>query len=80
MTSHKKQKGIMTDSYLNMFSNIIEGNPCETIEYFQRVKNCTNFMGGIFQHGVYASSSIFKELGMAIYRDFSSEAQVKVPF
>ena len=77
LTSHKKQKGIMTDSYLNMFSNIIEGNPCETIEYFQRVKNCTNFMGGIFQHGVYASSSIFKELGMAIYRDFSSEADPK---
>lgn len=71
LSLHKSRESANTQKFEDFAENVMERNPCETVEHFKGVEQCASLMGGIFKHGSHAASNTFIELAAALYIDFT---------
>lgn len=56
MSIHNQNQNILPAAYNELFDNIFENNPCETVEYFASVRNCSKALDGIYTQGQYSAA------------------------
>ncbi len=68
---HKGNLSLLDDSYQQLYSNIMEGNPCTTTAMGQ-VINCSTLMGGVFASGAFEANIRLADTSMSVFEDFES--------
>ena len=59
----------MSTAYYNLFTNLIEQNPCGT--YFPTLPICSTVLGGIATEGIYVANMMFVNNVKSLFDDFT---------
>ncbi len=74
LVSHIANKGKLTTTYNQLFSDLVEGNPCtsSSTDYFRSISGCSTLLGGIFAKGAHAAGIDFLVREKAMKSDFEA--------